>query len=479
MCKIKYNCIINKIVFVISLFFSTSNTAQISSPTPVGFTQICASPSFNTYTLNFSYTQASFTGGNVFSLQMSAPDGTFTTPTVVTILTSSSSAGNGSFTFSVPNTTAGQNYRFRILSTSPALVGPSTGSIAAYFRVFDNAFYINNQSGTATYCSGGSFILSIDPNTTIDPSPLPFTNLKYKWYKNNVVIPAQIGTSLSVNLAGTYYVEIDYGSCTTPSSITRSQNVIVTQSVTGLTFPVTASVANPLCTGQTTLLSTTTGYAYQWFKDNEAIAGATNNTYIATQPGIYYVNVNAGSCSAQSSSYTVVFIDFTSSLDIDDEEFILPGQSVVATVTTTAISPTFKWFLNNVEITTETTNTITANQEGIYKVEITQNSSCVVTNTLLFKLTFGTPATKIPSVVSPNNDGKNDTWKLPTEYIGTAANTKIRIISEQGKEVLNTSDYQNDWPQTPIDFKSISPVFYYIITKQGKGDKKGSITFIR
>lgn len=474
--------IFKKYTFLIVSLLLLSNIkshSQIGAPTPLGFTQICASSSFNSYTINFSFTLGSFSGGNVFSLQMSAPDGTFTTPTPITILSSNTSISPGSITFSVPNTTASQTYRFRVLSSSPALVGPSSAVFPAYFRAFDNAFYINNQSATASYCSGGNFILSIDPNTASDPSPLPFTNLKYKWYKNNVVIAGQIGTTLSVNSAGTYYVEIDYGSCTTASSITRSQNVVVTQAVTGLSFPLTASVPNPLCTGQTTLLSTTAGYQYQWFKDNVAIAGATNNSYLATESGLYYVNVNAGSCSAQSANYTVQFIDFTSSLDVDDEEFILPGQNLIATATTTAINPSFQWFFNNQPIVTETTNTITATQEGNYKIEITQNSSCVVSNTLTFKLTFGTPATKIPSVVSPNNDGKNDTWKLPTEYIGTASNTTIKIISEQGTEVFNTSDYQNDWPQTPIDFKSVSPVFYYIINKQGQGEKKGSITFIR
>ena len=465
-------------IFSIVFFVGTCSFAQISAPIPSGFTKLCASSSFNNFRFDFSFTSGAFSPGNQFVLEMSDPTGSFVTLTPFTLVLASNTTSTGSFTISVPTTTSGENYKFRIKSTLPATTGPSTGFIPAYYRIFDNAFYINNQSPTAAFCSGGNFILSIDQPTFADPSPISFPSLKYKWFKNNVVVPGQIGTSLTVNSAGIYHVEIDYGSCSTSSSITRSQDVSVSQSVTGLSFVVSSSLPNPICQGTPTTLSTTSGYSYQWFKDNAAISGATAYQYSTDQSGVYYVNVNAGSCSAQSASYTVVAIDFAASLNIPASGFILPGETIDVEVTTDAISPTYQWFLNNNLIVGETTNTFAATVAGDYKVRVTQNSSCVVDKDLLFKLEAGSIALKIPNVISPNGDGVNDTWKIPQAYVGTSK-TNIKIISERGEEVFKTDSYQNDWPQTPLDFKSVNPVFYYIISKPGEGEKKGSITVIR
>lgn len=471
----------NRLVAIFSIaFFVVCGTSysQIGAPLPSGFTQICASSSFNTYTLTFSFTSGSFNPGNQFALEMSDATGSFTTLTAISILSSSTATSPGSFTFSVPTTTSGQNYRFRVKSTSPASTGPSSSAIPAYYQIFNNAFYINNQASSAVFCSGGNLILSIDPPTVPDPSPLSFITLKYKWFRNNIVIDNQTGTSLPVSSAGVYHVAIDYGTCSTSSSITRSQDVTVTQSVSGLSFPVNSSLSNPICQGTPTTLSTTSGYTYQWFKDNVAIAGATAFQYATDQSGDYYVNVNAGSCSAQSALYTVDAIDFTATLNIPESNFILPDETISVEVTTDAISPTFQWFLNNVVIAGEITNTYIVTAPGDYKVRVTQNSSCVVDKDLPFNFEAGSIALNIPNLISPNGDGINDTWKIPQEYVGTS-NTSIRIISERGEEIFKTNSYQNDWPQTPLDFKSVNPVFYYIISKPGQGEKKGSITVIK
>ncbi len=466
-------------IFTIAFIVMYSNCfSQIGAPTPSGFTAICASSSFNTYTVQFSFTPGSFTLGNQFNLEMSDAAGSFSNLTPISILSSSTAVSPGNITFAVPTSTSGQTYRFRVKSTSPATTGPSSGSIAAYFRIFDNAFYINNQSSAAVFCSGGNLILSIDAATGVDPSPAALTSVKYKWFKNNVAIPGQIATSLSVNTAGTYHVEIDYGSCSTPSSITRSQDVTVTQSVSGLTFPINSTLANPICQGTPTTLSTTSGYAYQWFKDNVAIVGATTFQYTTDQSGVYYVNVNAGSCSAQSVTYAVQAIDFTATLNIPESNFVLPNETLDVEVTTNAVSPTYQWFLNSSAIIGETTNVYAATAVGDYFVRITQNGSCTVNKDLPFKLEAGSIALLIPNVISPNGDGINDTWKIPQEYLGNS-NTSIRIISQRGEEVFKTNNYLNNWPQTPIDFKSVNPIFYYIISKPGQAEKKGSITVIR
>jgi hypothetical protein len=52
-------------------------------------------------------------------------------------------------------------------------------------------------------------------------------------------------------------------------------------------------------------------------------------------------------------------------------------------------------------------------------------------------------------------------------------------MNSSGKVVFNTTDYQNNWPENDIDFNSVNPVFYYVITTTDNKTKKGSITVVK
>ena len=86
--------------------------------------------------------------------------------------------------------------------------------------------------------------------------------------------------------------------------------------------------------------------------------------------------------------------------------------------------------------------------------------------------------TKIPNLISPNNDGINDTWILPQEYV-SGTNTEILLLNSRGEIALQTNNYQNNWPENALDFKSVNPIYYYIITTQDNKVKKGSITVVK
>jgi hypothetical protein len=74
---------------------------------------------------------------------------------------------------------------------------------------------INNFNGTATYCTGGSLVLRIDnPGTGTNDSPLKYPSLTFKWFKEPSLVPIATTPSLTVNQPGRYYVETNYGTCT-------------------------------------------------------------------------------------------------------------------------------------------------------------------------------------------------------------------------------------------------------------------------
>jgi len=52
-------------------------------------------------------------------------------------------------------------------------------------------------------------------------------------------------------------------------------------------------------------------------------------------------------------------------------------------------------------------------------------------------------------------------------------------MTNQGKVVLQTNDYQNNWPENDLNLTSVNQVYYYIITTADNQTKKGSITVVK
>ena len=175
----------NFTIFNIFLFILISFTghigAQIVISTPsLGFSQACASPSFNTYNVTFTFSPESGLGAtNQFIIELSDPSGSFSgATTVYTSVQGAVTVSPATLSFSLPYTTAGESYKVRIKSTSP--VATSTGSVSfpAYYKVQDEPFTINNLVSTGAYCAGGNYLLTIDnPGNPPNNSPLQYPSL--------------------------------------------------------------------------------------------------------------------------------------------------------------------------------------------------------------------------------------------------------------------------------------------------------------
>lgn len=472
---------------VIALFLPVQINAQIVIGAPnLGFSQACASPSFNTYNVTFVFSpESGISTSNQFIIEMSDAAGSFSSP--VTLFTSAAGAVTTSpatLSFSLPTNTAGEAYRIRVKSTSPAATSSGSVSFAAYYKVQDSPFSINNLVSTGAFCAGGNYLLTIDnPGTGDNDSPLNYPSLTFNWYRETgpttSVFVAE-GNSLSVNQEGTYFVETNYGTCTSNSFSNRVTISEVTSGEADAT--IASSLGNPFCPAQGfTILATIAGNTYQWYKNGVLIPGATQQTYETGESGTFSVSVDLGGCQA-SGSIELVSESFTSSINVQEENEIEAGDTLTVIVSTNAVNPQFDWYFNNGLIAGANDDVYNATQYGDYRVVITQTSGCVVSTEFLFTVTepfdqFPNVA-KIPNLISPNGDGVNDTWVIPTQYV-SGTNTKVVIMTAQGKIVLETDNYQNNWPESQLDFKNVNPVYYYIITAPNQEPKKGSITVVK
>lgn len=472
---------------LVVLLSHTNSYAQIVIGTPnLGFTQACANDNFNTYNTTFVFTPASALGAsNQFLIELSDAEGDFSNPTTIhTTNTGEITTSPATIDFSLPENTAGENYKIRIKSTTPVATSTPSSEFSAYYKLHDEPFSINNLVSTGAYCTGGSYLLTIDnPGTGTNTSPLLYESLTFNWYKETSATTSEFvaeGPSLTVNEEGTYFVETNYGSCTSNSFSNHVSIIEVTSGIADAT--IASSLGNPYCPDQgLTTLSTLNGLSYQWYKDGILIEGATEQMYETDASGVFSVQVDLGDCSA-AGEIDLISELFESDINVGETIVIEEETTLEVIVTTTASVPEYAWYFNGNLLSGETSDTLIASEFGDYEIIITETVGCTASKTYEFTIEEAynpfPDVSNIPNVISPNGDGINDTWMIPTQYV-TGTNTQVIIMTNRGEIVLQTNDYQNNWPEIDLNLTSINQIYYYIIITTDNKTKKGTITVIK
>ncbi len=461
--------------------------AQIVIGAPsLGFSQACASSTFNSYNVTFIFSpESALASSNQFILEMSDASGDFSSATVVfTSQVGEFTTSPATLNFSLPSTTSGEGYRVRVKSTAPAATSSGSATFAAYYKLQDSPFTINNLVPTGAFCQGGSYLLTIDnPGTGDNDSPLNYPSLTFNWFRETgptTSVFVSQGNTLEVTEEGTYFVKTNYGTCTSNSF---SNRVTISEAISGeANATISSSLGSPFCPDEgMTTLSTIAGNGYQWFQDGVLIPEATEQMYQTDESGTFSVQIDLGNCQALGS-IDLVSENFITTLNVPDTNEIEAGESIEIIASTTAVDPIFEWYFNDVLISGEQTESYIATEFGTYTLVITQTNGCVVSNEFIVEineaLDLFPDVENIPNIISPNGDGINDTWIIPTPYV-SGTNTEVTIFSRQGEMIFNTTDYQNNWPIDQLDLTSINKVFYYIIKTSDSDIKKGSITVIK
>lgn len=136
---------------------------------------------------------------------------------------------------------------------------------------------IISSSGSTTFCSGSSVVLSTS-NTSAD---------SYQWYNGSNAIGGATGSSYTASASGNYSLRAVFCGTNTITSNTIAVNVSTASAVlSGNTLS---------CNGSPVTLSVnaTPGYSRQWNLNGTPISGATGTTYSASTSGSYSVTMNA------------------------------------------------------------------------------------------------------------------------------------------------------------------------------------------
>lgn len=186
---------------------------------------------------------------------------------------------SGNFPFSGAGGTSGSlNIGTTILSTfnDTAIVHISTSPITPAISVSPND----------TVCFGDSIILSI-PNTAADA---------VQWYQNGMQIANASANQVTVNSSGSYSVAvINSEGC---AAFSDSVQITEQPALPNINFQISDD----------TLKCFLTLYSLHWYMDGLPISGATNNIYVYSQTGDYYlIATDEFGCTKSSDTFHLVY----------------------------------------------------------------------------------------------------------------------------------------------------------------------------
>lgn len=343
------------------------------------WTAACASADFNEYFVNFTWSPPIVDPSNEFILELSDADGDFSDPTELDRVGDKNAEFDFNFSFTLPETAQGDNFRMRVRSTNPEMISPESDPFPMYYIGYKDPILISENgngiippAGSLAFCSGNSITLA----THSVPNPETY---KYNWYRNGLLLDEKTN-SIDITEEGTYQVEIDYGSSCSGSANTLSNTISISE-----TSPVGISIDPPsqtvLCPGETLELTANPDrgdLVYSWFRDGVEVSPPLlgNSTFEvdATNPdfpGNYTVTVSGSTvCSETSAPITLSRADVPTASITSSTTVLLPGGSIELQALTTAANPTFQWYLNGSPIAGATASTYLATEAGTYSVEV-------------------------------------------------------------------------------------------------------------
>jgi gliding motility-associated-like protein len=113
-------------------------------------------------------------------------------------------------------------------------------------------------------------------------------------------------------------------------------------------------------------------------------------------------------------------------------------------------------------------------QSGIYKDTIQSSNGC--DSLSILELSVLDCEFQISNILTPNNDGQNDTWKVSD--LTKISECNVSIFNRWGQPVFETTNYQNDWGGTKNGEPLPDGVYFYAI-KCSKKEYTGSINLLR
>jgi gliding motility-associated-like protein len=253
-----------------------------------------------------------------------------------------------------------------------------------------------------------------------------------------------------------------------------------------------------ICKGNTnsyTLNSTVTaGYTdpvYKWQLSTDSgkiwkdIPGAVSLSYFRSPTGVgaYWYRLSVTEKSSENiiacriaSNNVIINVHPPPYVSAGADRVIITGSTLNLDGTVTGENPTYFWdppdYLNDIKLTNPF---VTPAESRIYTLYAESAFSCKNQDAVSIKVVAGI---FVPTAFTPNNDGKNDSWRIP--FLDPLFGAAVNVYNRYGRLVYRTEGAIVEWDGTYKRLPQPAGTYvYYIHFKEGYKDMKGTVTLIR
>ena len=241
----------------------------------------------------------------------------------------------------------------------------------------------------------------------------------------------------------------------------------------------------PICSDQFTVLTASTidsssFNSYDFFVDNILVHSGNSGSFVLNNPNVgdlpIWVEGTLTGCGSTSDTVMLTVLEAVVANAYSD--------TIIVEGTSASLLATGGDFYNWMPDTALSCNICAATdasplQTTSYSVEVENMDGCKDTATVLVEVRESVDNILfIPNVLTPNNDGFNDTWFV--KNIDLFPKNAVKIISRWGDVVFSTNNYQNNWSGTYGSGLLPAGTYYYILDLGGSwGVFKGDVTILR
>lgn len=232
--------------------------------------------------------------------------------------------------------------------------------------------------------------------------------------------------------------------------------------------------------------------AYQWQSSTDTgatwvdLPGETTSNFnspVFSKPGTYWYRLvvtdqrfaGIRSCRIASNNL-IINVHAKPFVNAGADRVTISGDSIHLAGTVSGEDPIYYWnppdylsdnrILNPVALPVTTTNYTLYSQSAF---------GCKREDDVTIKVV---QAIFVPSAFTPNNDGRNDHWRIP--YLDPLLGAEVYVYNRYGKLVYHTNSQVVDWDGTIDGNPQPSSVYIYLIRfKTNRPDMKGTVSLIR
>lgn len=247
---------------------------------------------------------------------------------------------------------------------------------------------------------------------------------------------------------------------------------VVPEIVAGLTNDTS------ICLGDSFVLRASGGLFYHWTSNGRVLP--SDQPQLLVQPTVktQYQVIARSSTNCADTADVSIDVGKGATADFELKDSLWTTESTYTLFNTSFDATGFEWWVQNTFTSNEKDLEYEFEEYGIYVVKLVALGELGCNDTLEKRTNYRLVLPiRIPNVITPNGDGKNDYFHI----IGLWENSAMQIFNRWGQEVFQSDNYQNDWQGELDNGSLLSPgTYYYRFTDFYTGERfYGTVQLVR